>query len=165
MLVPLSQDSLVLGLNAFTLQHNLLWSFSLFPKNWPSLATIVALLPGMMPLSPGRQRILALPVLCPLQKVWWVLGTFLWEQCWHGKRIKHQFCLSGRWDLNYPAREQTSGPCIGSTGLTPGPPGKSLKYLFWRQSFLPSDSSFPQGQNTFWILPSPSLRSLEVLNT
>ena len=65
MLVPLfSQDSLVVGLRAFELQHTLLCSFSLFLENRLSLVAIVTLLPGIMPLSLGRQRILALPGVC-----------------------------------------------------------------------------------------------------
>ena len=92
MLVPLfSQDSLVVGLHAFELQHNLLCSFSLFPENWLSLATIVTLLPGIMPLFLGRQRILALPGMCHFVRL--VLATLLIESL-VGFRNIHHVCES-----------------------------------------------------------------------
>ena len=92
MLVPLfSQHSLVVGLCAFELQHNLLCSFSLFPENRLSLAAVVTLLPGIMPLFLGRQRILAIPGVCHFMRL--VLATLLIESL-VGFRNIHHVCES-----------------------------------------------------------------------
>ena len=65
------------GLNAFKTQYNLLCSFSLFPEYRLSLPTMSTLLPVIMPVSLGTQRILTLIVLCHSMGL--VLPTLLTE--------------------------------------------------------------------------------------
>ena len=86
-----SQHSLrsAVGLNAFKPQRNRLCSFSLFLENRLSLATIATLLPVIMPLSLGIQRILALLILCDFVQL--VPATLLAESP-VGFRNVHHVC-------------------------------------------------------------------------
>lgn len=88
-----SQHSLksAVELNTLKPQHNLLHSFSLFTENWLSLLTITNLLPVIIPLFLGIQRILTFLELCHF--VGLVLAT-LFIKSPVGLRYIHHVCGS-----------------------------------------------------------------------
>lgn len=87
-----SQHSLksAVELNTLKPQHNLLLcSFSLFPENWLSLLTITTLLPALIPLFLGIQKILTFLVLCHFVRL--VLATLFIESSVGLRYIHHVY--------------------------------------------------------------------------